>query len=292
MYLGGIARRLAWSMIEREHRFAKAAGMSIFYREWRPEALSPRGIVFILHGINEHSGRYRHVAEALTAAGLLCCAIDHRGHGKSGGPRGFIPDMQRAVDDVEQWYRRARAEQPQLPAFIFAHSMGSLIGLAFVLRQPEGLRGIALSGTAIHGERRAPAPLVSLLLLAARFMPRLRLSPRGRTDVLTRDEGKLREWQEDALVEKRMWRIGTSAAMLRLARQLCASAHAIETPLLAMHGGADSLTPASGARYLVEHAASADATLKVYPGLRHELVNEIERDEIIADLRDWLLERA
>jgi len=278
-------------VIEREHRFDNAEGITLFYREWRPKTQKTRGAVFILHGINEHSGRYRHVAEALTGVGLACYAIDHRGHGLSGGRRGHIPDLQLAVADVEQWYSRVHAEQPPQPLFIFAHSMGSLIGLGFVLLQPKDLRGIALSGTAIHGERIAPAWLVSPLQLAACIIPYLRLSPRGPADVLTRDEGMLREWQEDALVEKRMWRIGTSAAMLRMGGHICASVEAIETPLLAMHGGADSLTPASGARFLVEHAASADATLKIYPGLRHELVNEIERAEVIAFLRDWLLAR-
>lgn len=278
-------------MIEREHRFQNADGLAIFYREWRPASGPQRGIVLILHGINEHGGRYRHVAEALTEAGLACYAIDHRGHGLSGGSRGHIPDLQLAVADVSQLYDLIRARHPLLPPFIFAHSMGSLIGLGFVLGQPEGLRGIALSGTAIHGERTAPTWLVKLLLLAARFMPRIRLSPRGPADVLTRDEGKLREWQDDELVEKRMWRIGTAAALVRMGRQICASVHAITTPLLALHGGADSLTPVSGARFLVENAASADVTLKIYPGLRHEVVNEIERAEIIADLRNWLLER-
>ncbi len=278
-------------MIEGEHRFENAEGISLFYREWLPETERTRGVVLILHGINEHSGRYRHVAEALTGAGLACYAIDHRGHGLSGGRRGYIPDLQFAVADFEQLYRRVQSEHPQQPLMIFAHSMGSLIGLAFVLRQPKGLRGIALSGIAIHGERSVPAPLVSLLMLAARVIPRVRLSPRGPADVLTRDQGKLREWDEDALVEKRMWRIGTSAAMLRMARQICASVQDIKTPLLALHGGADRLTPASGARFLAEHAASADATLKIYPELNHEIVNEIERAEVISELRDWLLKR-
>ena len=278
-------------MIEREHRFDNAEGISIFYREWLPVSGPHRGIVLILHGINEHGGRYRHVAEALTDAGLACFAIDHRGHGLSGGPHGYIPDLQLAVADVNQLYHLIRARHPLLRPLIFAHSMGSLIGLGFVLGQPEGLRAIALSGTAIHGERMASAWLVALLLLAAKVMPNARLSPRGPSEVLTRDEGKLREWGEDPLVEKRMWRIGTSAALVRMGRHICASVHAIKTPLLALHGGADSLTPASGARFLAENAASADVTLKIYPGLRHEVVNEIERAEVIAELRDWLLER-
>ncbi len=281
----------AAGMIERENQFRNADGLAIFYREWLSEAGGIRGLVFILHGINEHSGRYRHVAAALTKAGLACYGIDHRGHGLSGGTRGYIPDLQRAVDDVEQLVRLVRAEMPGLPPFIFAHSMGSLIGLGFVLRRPANLRGIALSGVAIHGDRNLPGWLAALLQLAARIVPKFRLSPRGPADVLTRDEGKLREWRDDPLVEKRMWRIGTSAAMLRMARYICASARSIEPPLLAMHGGADRLTPASGAHFLAENAGASDVSIKIYPGLRHELVNEIERDEIISFLRDWLLER-
>ncbi len=278
-------------MIEHEGRFQNASGFSIAYRGWLPEAGELRGHVFVLHGINEHSGRYRHVAEALTEARFACYGIDHRGHGLSGGRRGFIPDMQLAADDVEQLYRRVRAQHPHLPTFVFAHSMGSLIGLAFVLRQPQDLRGIVLSGVAIHGERTVPAFLTSALLLAARFIPNIRLSPRGPADVLTRDQDKLREWRDDPLVQKQMWRIGTSAALLRMARHICASVPAIQLPLLVLHGGADSLTPASGARFLADNAGSADITLKIYPGLRHELVNEVGRDEIIATLRDWLLAR-
>ena len=174
---------------------------------------------------------------------------------------------------------------------IFAHSMGSLIGLGFVLRQPEDLRGIALSGLAIHGERTRPAWLVSSLLLAAKYIPKVRLSPRGPASVLTRDEVMLREWRDDPLVEKRRWRIGTSAALVYMARHICASVQAINLPLLAMHGGADKLVPPSGAHFLAVNAGSSDVTVKIYNGLRHELVNEIEHDEIINTLRNWMLAR-
>ncbi|MCY4464039.1 MAG: lysophospholipase [Chloroflexi bacterium] len=278
-------------MIEHEGKFESADGCPIFYREWLPQMGKIRGIVFILHGINEHSGRYRHVAAALTDARLVCYAIDHRGHGRSGGLRGYIPDLNEAVDDFEQLFHLASKKHPQLPPFIFAHSMGSLIGLAFVLRQPPHLRGIVLSGVAIHGERTRPAWLVSLLLLAARFIPKVRISPRGPDSILTRDEGKLQEWREDPLVEKRMWRIGTSAALVRKARAICASVQTIHLPLLAMHGGADKLAPASGAHFLVQQSDSSDAMVKIYSGLRHEVVNEIERDQVIKDLREWLLAR-
>ena len=250
-----------------------------------------RGLVFIAHGLGEHSGRYRHVAAALTEVGLICYGIDHRGHGKSAGTRAYIPDGDLPIDDLDRLYQIVRAEYPHLPALLFGHSMGSLISLDFVLRFPDRVRALALSGVAIHGERTKPAWLVSLCLLAAQYIPKLRLSPPSSPTVLTHDEDVLQDWLSDPLTDKGMWRIGTSAALLRLGRQICASAAELNLPLLAMHGSDDHLVPASGAHFLAEHAGSTDVTVKIYEGLRHELVNEIGRDQIIATIRDWLLER-
>ena len=128
-------------MIEREHRFDGAEGLSIFYREWLPDAGRPRGLVFILHGLGEHCGRYRHVAEALTAARFVCFGIDHRGFGKSGGTRAYLPAPQLAVADLGQLHQSVRAKYANLPAFAFAHSMGSLIGLGYALRYPGAGKG-------------------------------------------------------------------------------------------------------------------------------------------------------
>ncbi len=276
-------------MIEYEHTFQNADHMTIFYREWLPQAGETRGIVYISPGLGEHCGRYRHVAEVLTEAGFACYGIDHRGHGKSEGLRAFILDGWLSVDDLDRLYRLVRDRHPSLPALLFGHSMGSLIGLGFALRFPERLRGLALSGVPLHGEYARPSWLVSLCLWAANYLPKLRLSPPGSPTVLTGDEAALREWWADPLIDKGMWRIGTSAALMRMARQICAAAGDIKLPLLVMHGSDDRLAPASGSRFLAEHAGSSDVTLKLYDGLRHELVNEVSRAKIIDTMRDWML---
>ncbi len=279
-------------MIEREHKFENADGITLFYREWQSDSGKARGIVFILHGLSEHSGRYRHVAAALTGGGFLCYGIDHRGHGKSGGTRAFIPDGQLAIDDLDELYTIVRAEQPDRPIFLFGHSMGSLIGLGFALRHPHRLRGIVTTGTPLHSEFGKPAWLVSLCLQAAQYLPRLRLSPPGGPSVLTADRDMLRQWWADPLIDKGMWRVGTSAALVLLAREICRSAASIEIPLLIMHGTGDRLAPDSGSAFLAEAVGSDDVTLKIYPELRHELVNEVSRAEIITTVKNWLVERA
>ena len=276
-------------MIESEDSFVNADGIAIAYRVWQPEKQDKRGIVFISHGLGEHSGRYRHVAAALAEVGFICYGIDHMGHGLSGGARAYVPDGQLPVRDLEGLYQIARAENPNLPALLFGHSMGSLIGLGFELRFPGRLRGIALTGLATHVEYAQPAWLVSLCLWAARHIPKLRLSPPTSLTVLTGDTEALKEWREDPLVDKGMWRVGTSAALVCLSREICRRAGEIETPLLLLHGSDDHLTPASGSRFLAEKAGSADVTLKIYDRMRHELVNETERDQIIGTIRDWLL---
>ena len=279
-------------MIAREHSFQSVEGFTIFYREWLPESQDILGIVFISHGLGEHSGRYRHVAAEFTGAGFVCFGIDHRGHGLSGGLRAYIPDGELPIDDLDRLYRKVRTDYPRLPALLVGHSMGSLIGLGFALRYPKRLRGIALTGVPLHGEFRQPSWLISLCLWAARFIPKIRLSPPGSPTVLTGDDTVLEEWWDDPMVDKGMWRIGTSAALVKLARQISQSAQEISLPLLVLHGSDDHLAPATGARFLAENVGSSDVTLKIYDGLRHELVNEVNRDEIISTLREWLLSYA
>ena len=278
------------TMIERELKFNNADRVTIFYREWLPDAGDIRAIVLIVHGLGEHSGRYRHVATALTDAGFACYGIDQLGHGKSGGLRVYIPDMRLAVEDLRQLYDIVTDNHPQLPVLLFGHSLGSLTGLEFALRFPCRLRGIALSGTAINGEETRPAWLTKLCLFAARYIPKARLSPPGSPLVLTHDDEILGEWWADPLIDKGMWRVGTSAALLLASRRIRESAHELELPIFAMHGTDDHLVPASGALYLEQHVASTDVTIKLYDDMRHELVNEVRRDEIIMTLCRWLLD--
>jgi len=275
-------------MIEKEHTFRNTENINIFYHEWLPDRGDSRGIVFIVHGHSEHSGRYRHVAESLTQAGLACYGIDHRGHGKSGGLRVFIPDMRLAVGDLRQLFDKAASQYPNKPLLMFGHSMGSLIALEFVLRYQDRLRGLALSAAAITGEESRPGWLVAFAVQAAKIIPKVRLSLPGPADVLTSDAEELKRWQADPLINRGMWRLGTSAAMVHSGRRIRQLAHQLTLPLFIIHGGDDRLAPVSGSTFLAQRARSDDLTIKIYEGLRHEPVNEVGRDAIIKTLTNWL----
>ncbi len=279
-------------MIEREHTFRNVNGFTIFYREWLPDAGGAQGLALIVHGLGEHSGRYRHVAAALTAAGFHCFGIDQLGHGKSGGLRGFIPDLRLAVDDLRCLYEIATEHDTHKPVFLLGHSMGSLTCLEFTLRYPDRLSGIALSGVAINGEYTRPAWLVKLCLFAADYIPKLRLSPPGSPRDLSHDDEIVNEWWDDPLIDRGMWRVGTSAALLLASRRIRQSAPQLTLPILALHGSDDHLVPASGAFFLQQNVSSTDVSVKIYEGMRHELVNETCRDEVIQTLTDWMLARS
>ena len=280
--------RVSPGMIEHEGRFQNADGFSIAYRAWLPDT-KPRAIVLISHGLSEHSGRYRHVAEALVTERFVCYGIDHRGHGLSEGRRAYVPDGWQLVADLAQLHDIVSARHDGCAVLLCGHSMGALIGLGFALRYPGRLRGMALIGAPVHSEFDKPRWLIALCLWAARYLPTMRFSPPGSPTVLTHDAAMLQAWREDPLVNKGMWRIGTSAALIQLARDIRENASQLELPLLLLHGGDDRLAPASGSQFLAAQASSADSTLRIYPELRHELVNEVGRDEIIATIRDWLL---
>ena len=269
--------------------FHSSVNLRIVYRAWLPPGRA-RAIVLIAHGLGEHSGRYEHVAAALTQAGFSCYGMDQYGHGLSEGARAYVNDAWQAVTDLAQLHDIVRERHGDLPTLLCGHSMGALVGLGFALRHPERLRGLALTGAPLHSELSKPRWLIALCLRAAGYIPKLRLSPPTLPGVLTHDQAQRQAWREDSLVDKGMWRVGTSAELIRFSRQIRARVGELRLPLLLLHGADDHLAPAEGSRWLADNAGSDDITLRIYPELRHELVNEIERGAIIATMRDWLLD--
>lgn len=276
-------------MIENVLSFQNKENINLVYHEWLPDGGNIRAVVLILHGHGEHSGRYRHVAESLTEVGFACYGIDHRGHGKSSGTRIFISDMAHSADDVYQLFNKLKKQYSNKLFHVYGHSMGSLIALQFVLQHQSEINALVLSGTAITGDETQPAWLVSLAIKAAKFIPKIRLSPPLSPTLLTTDANQIKLWLADPLTDKGMWRIATSAAMLTAGKNIRDQVHNLTLPMLVLHGEDDALTPPTGATYLKDHVQSNDITVKVYPGLRHELVNEVGREEIIQTITDWLV---
>jgi acylglycerol lipase len=247
----------------------------------------PVGAVVLVHGVHEHGGRYRHVAERLAAAGYAAHAVDHPGHGRSPGSRGNIGSMAAAVDGVAELVRFAGDQHPGVPLFVYGHSLGGLIALQYLTGTPEPrVAGAVISAPALDTSaatpvQRAVAPLLSRLLPGLGV---LRLD----TEAVSRDPEVVRDYRTDPLNHTGRMVARTGAELMATALAMPRRLPALRMPLLVLHGTADRLVPPAASEVVRAHAGSADVTVRVYEGLFHEPHNEPEKDAVLTDVLTWL----
>ena len=263
-------------------------GLNLHLCHWLPQA-DPKAIVLIVHGYGEHIARYEHVAEALVEAGYGVYGLDHRGHGKSEGERVYFDDFAQTVNDLNFYFEQIRHRYPEQRFFVYGHSMGSLISLLFALRQQHNLAGMIVSGTAVDGGENVPALLLAIGKFIARVAPKRRITPlTNEENALSRDPAVGIAYDNDPLVDIGGVRAGTALQMIQAGQRIKIQAKKLTLPILILHGGDDPLTPVSGSQYLYEHVRSKDKSLKIYPKMRHEVINEIDKEIVIADMVQWL----
>jgi acylglycerol lipase len=272
-----------------EGTFAGAGVIEIYWQAWLP-AGEPKAVVVLAHGVSEHSGRYAHVGKALAAAGYALYALDHRGHGRSDRPRGRIDRLDNAIADLRQFVEIARGEHPGRKAFLLGHSMGGLIATVYALEHPDTIDGLILSGPAVSIEMVSGAEL-SIAKFLSEVVPGLRMTKID-AEHISRDPAVVQDYLDDPLVDNGRIEVRLAGEIVRGAESLPDWIEELQMPLLVMHGGADELTAPSGSRMVYQGASSQDKTLEIYEGLYHEILNEPEQDEVIADIVRWLDVRA
>jgi acylglycerol lipase len=271
-------------MNQTDGRFTGAGGVEIRWQAWLPT--DPRAVVVIAHGAGEHSGRYAHVATRLTSAGYAVYALDHRGHGRSGGRRAVVDRMDNAVADLHTFVAFAASQHPERKVFLLGHSMGGTISLAFAPRHQEELAGMVLSGPVAVLEAASPALRVAAKVLSA-LTPNLGVFGVD-PSLVSRDPEVVRAYREDPLVFHGKLPARTVAELAGAVERFPDAVPGIRLPLLLMHGTADKLAPPAGSSMVHERAGSSDKTLRLYDGLYHEILNEPEKETVISDLLDWL----
>jgi alpha-beta hydrolase superfamily lysophospholipase len=267
-----------------ESNFVGAKGRRIAVYTWLPEGI-PRDQVVIAHGYAEHSGRYDAVAKFLTALGFAVHAIDHHGHGKSGGARAVIERFAQADADIDTLVDKHRSESGQATVKLIGHSMGGSLALNYALNHQEKLSGLVLSGPAIGG---------TLPTLQRWFLGLLStIAPRAGTVVLdgnavSRDPAVVADYMTDPMVYRGKVPARTAHEMYRAICSYPSRIAALTVPCLLMHGDADSLVAPIDAAPLFQRVASPDKTIRIWPGLFHEIFNEPEREEVLALTAEWL----
>jgi alpha-beta hydrolase superfamily lysophospholipase len=267
-------------------------------RGWYWTRPAPRGVLVIAHGFGEHGACYRHVAEALAPAlELEVLAADQRGHGRSPGRRGVVRRYEDLLLDVDAAFALARRQRPGLPVFLLGHSNGGLLALLLALRGAAGgtggdgvPAGLILSNPAL----RIVAPVSPLKLMIGRFLlhcaPGVTLSGKLDPALMTRDPEMQREHETDPLRHSRMssplfFGMTDSGALA------ASNAAALLVPVLMLLGGSDPVIDAATSRAVFERLGSTDKTLRIYPSMLHEPLNEIDREQVFADIEAWLKPR-
>jgi alpha-beta hydrolase superfamily lysophospholipase len=276
-------------MKHRETKTPGSAELDLYAQCWLPE-YEPRAVVVISHGLGEHSARYGHVASRLVDQGYAVYALDHRGHGRSPGPRANIERFSYLVTDLSTFTGRSARQHPGRPVFLVGHSMGGAIATATAVKIQDTLRGLVLSGPALAAGEIVPPfkrKIVGLLSALAPNAGAMKLPP----EAVSRDPEVVRAYEADPLVFHGSVPARTVAELLQAIDGFPESVLKLRLPVLVQHGIADSLVPLEPCRAIFQSIPAQDKTLKFYDGLFHEVYNEPEKDRVLGDLEAWLASR-
>jgi acylglycerol lipase len=254
-----------------------AQGLWLRWSEWKP-AGEPVGVVFIVSGLAEHSGRYDGVADRFVAKGFTCFALDHQGQGLSEGERKHVERFAHYVDDYQQFVKeRLDSDSGTLrskPRFILGHSMGGLIATHLCMRDAKLFHGAILSAPALAAD---PAKATPLLKTAARllsnYLPKLGLENLD-ANLVSRNPAIVEHYVQDPGVPRNQLRARWASEMLGAMDDVFARSERLTFPFIVLHGADDRIVPLSAAEKLMQTAPSTDKTIAVYPGAFHELFTD------------------
>ncbi len=274
----------ATSTTATEERLEGVGGLGIFFRTWRPTR-PPRAVVVIVHGFNAHSGHYAWAAEQFTADGFAVYALDLRGRGRSDGERFYVEQFGDYVGDVATLVRVAKSRDKGLPVFLLGHSAGGVVACLYTVEHQTELAGLICESFAF----RVPAPDFALAVLKglSHVAPHAHVL-RLKNEDFSRDLAVVAEMNADPLIADEVQPTQTVAEMVRADERLENEFPLITLPLLILHGTVDRATKPEGSRLFHDRAGSRDKTLKLYDGHYHDLLRDLDRGLVMADIKQWL----
>src|SRR3954462_2080812 len=271
----------------REETVPGSSGLNIFVRSWRPSGPA-RAIVVICHGLNAHSGRYQWVGEQFAAVGLAVYALDLRGRGRSDGERFYVDKFADYVGDVATVIALAKAREPGLSVYLLGHSAGGVVSCVYTLEHQRELAGLICESFAFQ----VPAPDFALAVLKglSHVAPHAHVLHLKNED-FSRDVNVVATMNGDALIAHETQPTKTVAELVRSDERLKKEFERITLPVLILHGTADKAARPAGSQLFFDTVGSVDKTLKFYDGGFHDLLNDVGKEEVMADITAWIAAR-
>lgn len=263
-------------------------GLKIYSKTWLPAGMA-KGVVCLVHGVGEHISRYEVDGEALTGAGYILAGFDLRGFGKSEGVRGHTPSLEVYLDDIDLFLAEITQRYPNIPRFLYGHSMGGLLVLDFVpLRKPP-IAGVIATGPGLKTAIEEQKIKVFLAKVLGKLFPTLTMDSGLDTPKISRDPIVVEDYINDPLVHRKVT-ASWGKSMLEAVRIAFENASAFPSPLLLMHGTNDEIAYPDGSQKYAVLVPKDLVTLKMWDGFMHELHTDYEKAEVFKVMVDWLNE--
>jgi acylglycerol lipase len=261
-------------------------GLSLYFQGWQVDD-AQKGVICLVHGLGEHSGRYAHWAALLNQAGYSVLTFDLRGHGKSQGKKGHSPSFDAYVKDISLLLGEAEKSFSNLPHFLYGHSLGGIVVSNYVLREKPLLAGVIITSPGFRTALEQQKVKIILAKIIGSLLPDLSMQTGLDPKAISRDTEVVDKYINDPLVHG----IATAAmAKNTLDAISWAFEHAGEwsLPLLLMHGENDRIAFVQGSQEFARKIKGDYCTLKIWPNLFHEIHNEPEKEQVFEYLRQWL----
>ncbi len=273
-------------MQQKEGTLKSTHNTNLYWRCWLPDD-KPRAIILAAHGLAEHISRYHNLGNHVVPRGYAVYGIDHDGHGKSEGRKGYVERFKVFLDDYKKFYDFVSRENPGVKMFMFGHSMGGLLAVAYAVEHQKDFAGLIVSAPLLKpGESITPLTITMARIVSV-LAPKMGVAVLDST-FLSRDKAVVEAYDKDPLVYRGKISARLGAELFDTMNRVQPLLSTLTIPVLILQGSADQLVNPDGGKTLYEGVGSRDKTCKVYEGFYHELCNEPDRDKVFADLDAWL----
>ncbi len=256
-------------------------GLQLQERRW-PAVGEAHGFMLLTHGLGEHTGRYERAASIFAATGLDVIGLDLRGFGGSGGRRGHVGSLEIWLDDLSERLTARRLAAGGRPVILFGHSVGGLVALSYAESDRPQPDLLVLSSPALADD--LPGWKKTLVRAIGRVAPTMTFKNGLDGSLLSRDPAVGVDYVADPL-NVHSTTAGLARVLLAAQGTATANVNRVHVPTLVVHGGDDRLIPPDCSEVL---ATVPGVERRVYPGLRHEMLNEPEGPQVAADIAVWI----
>ncbi len=273
-----------------EHREGSLQGfqnVKIYYQYWLPPGI-PKAVLLLVHGLGDHSSRFGTFVDYFTQRGFGICALDLRGHGKSGGTPGYVDRFGDFLADLNIFLKQVQSDFKGQKIFLVGHSVGGTLATAYVISHPEEFTGLIVSAPVLKPGVSITKSQILLARLLSVLVPKMGVAP-IETAAVSRQPAVVKAYIADPLVYHGKISARLGAELINtMERDLLPRLPEITLPLLIMYGSADRLSNPAGSQLLYDKVKSTDKTILRYDGLYHEIFNEPEKEKVYSDMDAWL----